>query len=308
MLRRNWPLWPLWRLVRLLALTIILVILVGLIFRDRFIFYPMSKDLGTPEHCEEFWLTIASGDRLRAWRLPPKERDRVLPDADLGVSGGQRPPSEKEEQASRTVLFFQGNAGNLSFMIDRLIFFNSLGLDVLAVDYPGYGPSSGRPGEELVYQSAESLWQEAVRRGAAPQTILIYGFSLGGGVASYLAQKHPPAALVLDSTFTRLRDVPGHEWPRLRSYFKLVLGEAFDTLGRLENIHCPLLVIHSPEDDIVPFDMGLTIFQAYRNTIKYVARGRGGHMDFLLNHDLYRAKLESLLSAMEAEVQRPQSD
>jgi len=283
--RRNWPLWALWRLARLLALTILLSSLGGLIFRDRLIFHPMTKDLGAPAYYEEFWLTTAAGDRLRAWRLPPPKG-----------------------QPGRTVLFFQGNSGNLSLMIGHLIFLNALGLDVLAVDYPGYGPSPGRPSEEVVYQSAEALWQEAVRRGAAPQTILIYGFSLGGGVASYLAQKHPPAALVLDSTFTRLRDVPAHYQPWLKPYLKLVLGEAFGTLGRLENIHCPLLVIHSPEDDIVPFDLGLALFQAYRNNVKYFARGQGGHMDFLLNQNLYRTKLGLLLSTMGASVQMTQPD
>jgi pimeloyl-ACP methyl ester carboxylesterase len=273
--REKLPLCPLWRLARLLALTIVLVSLGGLIFRDRLTFHPMTEDLGIPTYYEEFWLTTTAGDRLRAWRLPPPE----------GLPG-------------RTVLFFQGNGGNLSLMTGHLAFLNALGLNVLAVDYPGYGPSSGRPDEEVVYQSAEALWQEAVRRGAAPQTILIYGFSLGGGVASYLAQKHPPAALVLDSTFTRLRDVPGHAWPGLKPYFKLVLGEAFDTLGRLDHIHCPLLVIHSPEDEIVPFDLGLALFQAYRNNVKYFARGQGGHMDFLLNQNLYRARLETLLAAI----------
>ena len=270
------------RLGRLLVLTIVLASLGGLIFRDRLIFHPLTENLGTPGHYEEFWLTTAAGDRLRAWRLPPP---------------GGRP--------GRTALFFQGNGGNLSLMMGHLVFLNSLGLDVLAVDYPGYGPSSGRPSEEAVYQSAEALWREAVRRGAEPESILIYGFSLGGGVASRLAQDHPPAALVLDSTFTRLRDVPGHDWPWLKPYLKLVLGEAFNTLGRLNHIRCPLLVIHSPDDDIVPFDLGLALFQAFRNNAKFFARGQGDHMDFLLNQNLYRAKLESLLSAIPSSSDYP---
>jgi fermentation-respiration switch protein FrsA (DUF1100 family) len=113
---------------------------------------------------------------------------------------------------------------------------------------------------------------------------------------------------VLDSTFTKLRDVPGYNWPWLKPYLKLVLGEAFDTLDRLDHIHCPLLVIHSPDDDIVPFDLGLALFQTYRNNVKYFAQGQGDHMDFLLNQNLYRAKLESLLSVVEAQAQGPQTD
>jgi len=271
--------WLIWRTARLLVLAVSLASLGGLIFRDQLIFHPVTETRGHPGHYglfyEEVWLTTAAGDRIRAWRLPPPE-------------GGP----------GRVALFFQGNSGNLSLLMGHLVFLNSLGLDVLAVDYPGYGPSPGRPSEEAVYQSAEALWEEAVRRGAAPETILLYGFSLGGGAASHLARNHPPAALVLDSTFTQLRDVPGRHFPWLAPYLKLVLGEAFDTRGRLGRIHCPLLVLHSPGDEVVPFELGETLFQAYRNNVKFFGRGRGGHLDFLLNQSLYRARLENLLGLL----------
>jgi pimeloyl-ACP methyl ester carboxylesterase len=270
---------------RLLGLTLVVAVLGGLAFRDRLIFHPVAgPDRATPRNYslnyEEFWLTTAAGDRVRVWRLPPPG----------GAPG-------------RTALFFQGNSGNLSLILNHLTFLNSLGLNVLAVDYPGYGPSPGRPGEEAVYQSAEALWQWAVRNGAAPEDLLIYGFSLGGGTAAWLARAHPPAALVLDSTFTRLRDVPGYGRPWLIPYLKLILGSAFDTRARLAEISGPLLVLHSPGDDVVPFALGRELFQAYQNNVKYFGLSHGGHMDFLLNLALYREKLQALLAAADRKNQ-----
>ncbi|MDR2946444.1 MAG: alpha/beta hydrolase [Candidatus Adiutrix sp.] len=251
---------------------------VGLGFRDRLIFHPLAEEAATPAaygiNFEETWLTTAAGGRVRAWRLP----------AAPGASG-------------RTALFFQGNSGNMSIRLGHLSSLQALGLNVLSVDYPGYGPSPGRPSETAVYQAAEALWNWAVQEGAQPEEMLIYGYSLGGGTAAWLAKTHPPAALVLDSTFTMLREVPAYDLPWLSPYLKLSLGEAFDTRSRLAAIQCPLLVFHSPDDEVVPFALGRELFESYPRA-KDFGQTVGGHTDFLLNKPLFLEKMNKLLDSL----------
>lgn len=275
----TWPRWIGARLIRMAILFLILFIGGGLIFKNHLIFYGEEKYESEPQAYglvyEEIWLTLADGSEVKAWKIsPPPERDR---------------------QAA--LIFFQGNAGNMSYMLGRISVFANLGLTVLAADYPGYGESQGSPDEDNVYQTAQSLWQYAESQGFNSKNIVIYGFSLGGGVASYLAENHSPAALVLDSTFTKLRDVPSTQMPWFEPYFHLVLGEAFDTKDRLANIHSPLLILHSQDDSVVPYELGQELFESYQNNYKDMATGTGDHMSFLQNQDIYGERLEKLLTA-----------
>lgn len=290
--------WLLRRLLTLLLLFSVILLGVGLIFKDRLIFHPVEGAQFSPRdyrlEYEERWLTTAGGDSVRAWRIFR--------------------PADSPSQI--TVLFFQGNSGNMSLMLDRLAALQNLGFECFSVDYPGYGPSPGRPSEENTYQSAEALQQWAVESGAALEATIVYGFSLGGGVASYLAAEknlwpgggRGPAALVLDSTFTRLRDVPGRQLPFLKPYLYVILGDAFNTKGRLSQaLDCPLLVLHSPDDDVVPFSLGLENFQLYPHQ-KDMAAGIGDHMGFLLNKNLYLGQINNLAEALERPEAAPDSD
>lgn len=274
-----WP-WLLRRVLTMGILFISLMIIGGFAFKDRLIFHPLAGLDADPKlyglSYEEKWLSLPGGQQVKAWRLDPDGPDRNL-----------------------TLILLQGNSGNMSLMLDRLSILSRLGLSCLTVDYPGYGDSPGRPDEELVYQTAEALYAWAKEKGARPERTIIYGFSLGGGVASHLAEKRPSAALILDSTFTKLRDVPGHDLPLLKPYFKLILGEAFDTQSRLERIGCPLLVLHSPEDDVVPFALGQSLYERYANNEKLMAVGRGDHMSFLLNQKLYIENIKRLIEMID---------
>ncbi|OYV99729.1 MAG: hypothetical protein B7X11_05100, partial [Acidobacteria bacterium 37-65-4] len=138
--------------------------------------------------------------------------------------------------------------------LDRLAQFHGLGLSVLAFDYRGYGSSRGRPTEEGTYRDMDSAVDHVERaRGTPPHRTLFWGESLGGAVAVEAATRHACAGVVLESTFT---SVP--EMARLY-YAWLPLGLLtirYDTLGRLPSLTAPVLILHSPEDDIVPFAMG----------------------------------------------------
>lgn len=256
------------RLFRLGLLFVLLMVplgVAGVVFNNSLIFYPDPTYRGEPNQFqadhETVWLTTDSGKTLKAWYIPAADNP-----------------------AAKTLLVFQGNSGNMSMMLDRLAVFHSMGLNTMIVDYPGFGHSSGSPTEEGTYQAAEEAWQWVVKNKSAPEDIAIYGFSLGGGVASWLAAKHTPSVLILDSTFTRLSAVPSHVLPLLKPYFHLALGDAFDTQSRLAHIKSPILVHHSPEDKIVPFVLGEQLYQTYQNNSKYWAEGTGGHMDFVYSY------------------------
>ena len=284
----SWGQWLLRRILVIFGLVALVCVVGGLTFKNDLIFHGRPDIDSTPrnygQEYREVWLRTADGLQVKAWILPDETDDRRA-----------------------AALFFQGNAGNMSYMLPQLSALRALGLTVMAVDYPGYGESQGRPDEANVYQTAEALWQYAVAQGFAPENIIIYGFSLGGGVASHLAWSHPPAALVLDSTFTRLRDVPSDHMPWLKPYFKLLLGDMFDTKRRLADMHCPLLIIHRPGDTVVPYRLGQELFESYGGGYKDIVAGDGDHMDFIQNQGAYLDRLERLLdvalSRSEGEVQ-----
>lgn len=105
--------------------------------------------------------------------------------------------------AQGTVLFFHGNGGNISHRRESLVLFHRLGVNTLIVDYRGYGQSEGHPSERGTYQDAEAAWRYLTEeRHLSPDQIIIFGRSLGGAVATYLASQHSPKALILESTFT----------------------------------------------------------------------------------------------------------
>jgi pimeloyl-ACP methyl ester carboxylesterase len=281
----SWMRWLLGRLALSLCIVTAIILGAGFLFKNRFIFQPDREILITPKDLrlkyEERWLETPDGLKLKAWR--------ILSDSDA---------------TGRTILVFHGNGGNMSHF-PQWEELHSLGLTVMTIDYPGYGRSEGDSTEEKTYQAAEALWRWAVEGGAASGEIVLYGFSLGGGVASKLALEHPPAALVLDSSFTRLRDVPANRLTALVPLLHLILGDAFDTKSRLESIRCPLLVLHSSEDNVVPFALGKEVFESYRNNRKEIVVGKGGHQDFSENRALYLKNIRDFLNGLPAPSRAP---
>ena len=256
--------WILARIGVFVVLFAVATVAGGIIFKNDFIFHPTPHYTDVPSRFkaefETVWLTTETGEKLKAWYVPAPEGD-----------------------ADTTVIVLQGNSYNMSFLIDRLIVLRSLRVNSIIVDYHGYGESPGAPSEDGTYQAAEAAWQWVAKNKTATENIIIYGVSLGGGVATWLAEKHPPAGLVLDSTFTRLRDVPSLEVPWLAPYLYLTLGNAYDNEDRLSRIKSPLLVLHSKGDKVVPFAMSEKLYNGYKGGPKKMVVGIEGHTDFALS-------------------------
>jgi fermentation-respiration switch protein FrsA (DUF1100 family) len=184
------------------------------------------------------------------------------------------------EKARGAVLLFHGNAGNISHRIEYARMFRMLGYSTLLVDYRGYGKSTGSPSEEGTYRDAAASWQWlATEQRLKGSEIVVFGESLGGAVACWLGARERPRALVLASTFTSVPDLGAEVYRflpvRLLSRFK------YDTRDCLSRVEAPVLIAHSPRDDIVPHAHGKRLYEAAREP-KHFLELAGGHNEGLL--------------------------
>jgi uncharacterized protein len=216
------------------------VVLMLVLLQSRLVFFPTRALEATPIQAgmpfEDVWLRTEDGLRLHGWWVPAA-------------------------QARGTVLFFHGNAGNISHRLLSLGTFHRLGYNTLIFDYRGYGRSEGRPSEAGTYRDAEAAWRHLVQeRGIDPDEILLFGRSLGGAVAVALAERHTPAAVILESTFTSIPALGAELYPFLP--VRWLARIRYDTLERIPRLRAPVLVVHSRDDDIIPFRHGRRLWEA----------------------------------------------
>lgn len=197
-----------------------------------------------------------------------------------------------------TVLFFHGNAGNISHRLDSIQIFNQLDLSVFIFDYRGYGNSSGKPGEPGTYQDARAaLHYLADKHHLNANQLIYFGRSLGGAIAAQLAVDHPPKALILESTFTSAPDMASQLLPWLP--LRWLTWFSYNTLARIKTIHCPVFIIHSPEDEIIPYKFGRRLYDA-ANEPKQFLSIRGGHNEgFIQSGQIYIKGLKHFLHSID---------
>jgi len=202
-------------------------------------------------------------------------------------------------QSSRVLLFFHGNAGNISHRLESIRQFRDLGLSVLIIDYRGYGQSGGSTTEEGIYRDADAAWRYLTEdRGIAAGEIVIFGRSLGASVASHLASQQRPLALIVESSFTSVPDVAQELYPWLPARWLSRFSHA--TGDYIRDVDCPVLVTHSRDDEIIPFHHGEAIFAA-ANEPRTFLELRGSHNDaFLRDQRIYMEGVRSFLAELPA--------
>ncbi|MBC8466839.1 MAG: alpha/beta hydrolase, partial [Deltaproteobacteria bacterium] len=177
-------------------------------------------------------------------------------------------------QTQGVVLFFHGNAGNISHRLDSLHLLNKLRLSTLIFDYRGYGRSQGKPSEQGTYLDAEAAWQHLTQeRGVPSQQIILFGRSLGAAVATHLAAIHTPGALILESCFTSVPDIAADLYPFLPA--KLLSRLNYNTKEKLQDVTCPVLIVHSRNDEIIPYKHGRALYAAAKEPKRFLEL-RGG--------------------------------
>lgn len=228
------------------------------VFQSNLVFYPETgrEISATPDQIglpyEDIHLKTSDGISLHGWHIPAV-------------------------QPRGTVLFLHGNAGNISHRLDSVQMFQRLGYSTLIFDYRGYGNSSGKPTEEGTYMDAEAAWRHLTEQRHIPSCrIVLFGESLGGAVGAWLAARQKPAALVIASGFTSVPDLGQQLYPYLP--VRRLARIRYDTRESLRSVAAPVLIAHSPEDDIIPFEHGQALFAA-ANPPKQFLELAGGHND-----------------------------
>lgn len=159
------------------------------------------------------------------------------------------------------VLFFMGNAGNMSHRLDNLRFLHRLGVSVCIFDYRGYGKSSGKTSEKGVYSDARGLIATLRQRGWESSQMILFGRSIGAAIALQAALENPPAGLVLESPFTSIEAMGKTHNPILYSLFGWAMKAVYDNLGKIDQVKAPILIFHGEEDTICPPEMARELYE-----------------------------------------------
>ena len=247
--------WP-----RLLYVSIILLLIVGYLrfFEWRSLYYPARELKGDPSEMglefEDIRFVAEDDCKLHGWWIP-------------------------HEEARGTVIVFHGNAGNIgdrTWMVGDL---HKLGLNIFIFDYRGYGKSSGMTREKGLYRDARAAF-EVVRAKYADSEeppVILYGRSLGGSVAVQLALEKPVKGLILESTFTSTIAMAKKLYPVLPS--RLLCSQRYDSLAKIDRVTVPLMIAHSLDDTLIPYEMGQALFEKATTPTKIFCQLRGDHND-----------------------------
>ena len=199
------------------------------------------------------------------------------------------------EHARGVLLFCHGNAGNISHRLDSIKIFHDLGLGVLIFDYRGYGKSKGAPDEEGTYRDAEAAWDYlAGVLHVKPERIVLFGRSLGSGVAAEVALRKRAGALIMESAFTSVPDLGKKFFPHLP--VRLISRYHYDSIGKVTRITIPKLFIHSPNDEIVPYEQGVKLFETARGPKEFLKISGGHNEGFLISGSAYVNGLNDFIS------------
>lgn len=262
----------LWILLSVAVGYLLLVVLMYLL-QSQMIYHPQKSITYTPEDVdlsyEDVTFATEDGVLLHGWYIPT--------------------------DSNTTVLYFHGNAGNISGRLQTIQLLHNLGLNIFIFDYRGYGKSEGRPSEQGTYKDARAAWNYLVsEKDIENNRIVIMGRSLGGSVASWLAVQKRPAATVLESTFTSAADLGADLYPWLPVHS--IIQYEYNTIENVKQIESPLFMAHSKDDEIVPFQHGKTLFEAASNPKTFVELHGPHGSGFWETGEKYRTALQEFLN------------
>ncbi len=247
-----------WRTVRLLlGVTLGLLVCVWM-FEEKLIYFPSRYPEGRWDvsgltaregevvpKIEDCHFTASDGVKLHGWFASPQRK----------TNAGFEPV-----RAEAVLLWFHGNAGNITNRFEMIRMLMQLPAHVFIIDYRGYGKSEGKPSEQGLYLDAQAAWDYLTReRGVGRERIIIFGKSLGGAPAIDLASKVEPAGLIVQSSFTSIEDMAASIFPIFPNF---ILRTKMDSQGKIALVRCPKLFIHSPLDEVVPYKLGRKLFEA----------------------------------------------
>jgi len=180
-----------------------------------------------------------------------------------------------------TVLYFHGNAGNLTNRSERVRKYTARGFGIFMPSYRGYSGSTGSPTERANVADGKLAYDALRKDGIPPEEIILYGESLGSGVAVQVAAEKPVGGIVLDAPYTSIVDVAAGAYPFLP--VRPFMFDRYDTMRHLRDVKAPLLVVHGEEDEVIPVDMGRAVYAAANGPKELVTFPGAGHSDHHLH-------------------------
>jgi len=211
---------------------------------------------------------------------------------EVNISGWFVPAGKSKE----AVLLLHGNGGNISTRLTLIEYFRrQMSLPVFIIDYRGYGKSEGRPTEEGTYLDAMAAWEYLTNtKKIDPGNIIIYGRSLGGAIAAKLAGETGGKLLILDSTFTSIKDIAAELYPYLpvRNFFKF----SYPTIDYLKKVSCPVLIIHSTGDDYIPFSHAVKLYNAANKPRHFLKIGGFHNNSYIKSKQIFIEGIKSFIS------------
>lgn len=233
-----------------------------LFFFQRNILYVPDTHMASPQNygletAIEKRITAADGTELVTWFL----------------SG--------DPQTQTLLIYYHGNAGNLGGRYNKLRAFNQTGMAVLALSYRGYGSSAGTPSEEGIYQDARAAIEYGKSLGFEIENIVIYGESLGSGVAVQMATEYDVRAIALEAPYTSIAARGKERYPFIP--IDLLLKDRFDSLSKIKSVTCPVLIFHGELDEVMPIHHGKRLLEAANLPKEGLFFADYGHTDFDLD-------------------------
>ena len=220
----------------------------------RFIYFPepartLPQSVGLPDVSERI-IATPDGEKLIAW---------------YGRAKAGQP----------TLLYFHGNGGALEFRNVSFRHYLDRGLGVFMMSYRGYSGSTGEPSEAANVADAKLAYEALLKEGVRAEDIILYGESLGSGVAIQVAAEKQVAGMILDSPYTSVAELAARLYPWLP--VNLLLKDRYDSILHIRNVHAPLLIVHGEADDVIPVEMGRRLFAAANEPKEIVTIPGGGH-------------------------------
>jgi uncharacterized protein len=248
-------------------ITIIIICSIGIIAYVRYlesisVFYPSREIEATPAELglayEEVYINTKDFVTLHGWLIHA------------------RPNASQLSSYNANLIFLHGNAGNIGDRLGKIELFHQLGLNILIIDYRGYGKSTGRPSEKGMYNDALAAYDYLVKRpDIAARPIVAYGASLGGAAAIDLATKRSLSHLIIDSSFSSAADMAKIIYPSIPSF---LIKTKLDSITKVQKVLIPKLFFHSSEDEVVPIALGEKLYDASPEPKEFV-KISGSHND-----------------------------
>jgi len=225
-------------LISLVVLVYLLVTLGLYVFQRNLLYHPTENNY--------------SGDKLTV----NIEKVKITTEDDIELLAWYH---KKDINNYKTILYLHGNAGSLENRIHKVNHFNDMNINFLLLAWRGFNGNAGKPTEQGLYQDAKSAVRWLMNQGISEENIIIYGESLGTGVATEIAQKKNFAGVILESPFTSMVAAGKSKYPIFP--IKLLLKDKYESDKKIKNIMSPILVMHGEADQIVPFWMGEKIYE-----------------------------------------------